>query len=391
MTVAISAINIRTKFDYRYVNRLIECFGELATDRDFLLIGRKEQADLLIPAPKNFEYRFYKHLPISEPDSPLIDNLFDNILTDFGCDLLLEFGLGGAFNIKCPRISLINSFEMCGPSNKSGKTSFSGKKLKLINRAAVKNIKKNQGIIFSSHYLQNEISRNMPITDLKTTSIYIEKPDTAGSNNRQVLSEYGVNSRFLLSLVSSECMQEFSRMLMAYCFAFEQNPDAPDLILAGTNESPADASEILNAIGRMPLKSKIKYIGTIPEEDFLALLDEARILVFSSETFNIAEILVAAMNRGCAIVCTNEKIPREITDGAALYFNPGNWRDLGFKLRLIIDDKALSNFLKCQSKEKANLFSWEKTTKQMLEFFDDVTTDYKNENASTVSKDTITY
>jgi len=392
MKVAISTINIQTKFDYRYVNRLIECFGDLAADRDFLLVGRKGQEGFLIPAPKNFKYRFCKlHLPISEPSNPIMDKHFDGILTDFDCDLLLEFGLRGVSNIGCPSISLVNGFNMCDCSIKKDKTSASGKKLKFINRAVAGKMKKRQGVIFSSRYLQNEISRNMSLADLKTASIYIDKQDAEGSDIRMTLSEYGVDNRFLISLVSSEGMQEFSRTLKAYCLAFEKNPDAPDLILVGTNESPGHVCEILNEIGKTPLHSKIKYIGTVPEEDFLTLLSEAHILVFSSGIFNGPDILVAAMNRGCAIVCANEKCSHEITDGAALYFDPGNWRDLAYKLRLIIDDKALSAFLKSRSRERANFFSWEKTTRQMLDFFDDVVAGYKNEINPETPENTVTH
>jgi glycosyltransferase involved in cell wall biosynthesis len=392
MKIAISTVNIQTGFDFRYVNRLIECFGDLAADRDFLLVGRKGQEDFIIPAPKNFKYGFFRiHYPKSDTVDPIIDKKLDKILVDSDCDLLLEFGLGEAFDIDCPKISLVNSFNMYDSNIKKNKTSSSVKRLKLVSRAATRNMEKSQGIIFTSRNLQDVVSRIMPVADLKTASIYIDKQDISETDNRKILSEYGINSRFLISLVSSEGMKEFSRILKAYCRAFERSPDIPDLVLTGTNESPEHVCEILNAIDRTPLHSKIKYIGTIPEEDFLTLLSEALILVFSSGIFNGPETLVAAMNRGCAIVCANDKIPLEVTDGAALYYDSRDWRDLAFKLSLIVDDEDLFAFLKDRSRERANFFSWEKATKQMLDFFDDVVTSHKKESNPETSKNAITY
>ncbi|UCE65740.1 MAG: glycosyltransferase [Candidatus Zixiibacteriota bacterium] len=379
MTVGINAFNVRSKSDYRYANKLIECLGGLAEDRAFILIGREGQEDYFIPAPVNFKYRFYKlYNPVSETVNPRIDKLFDDVLAEFGCDLLLEFGLGGASDIAFPKVSIINSFEMFGSGNIDGKSSCSARKLKLINKTAVNNIKKSRGIIFSSPYLQDEISRIAPMAYLKTTSIYLGAPDSGEKAGQKVCSKYGIDIRYLISLISSAGMKESLRMLHAYCQAFEKGPDAPDLVLVGADENPEDVCVLLEAINKLPLNSRIKYVGTIPDEDFSVLLGNARVLVFPHEIFNSVETLVTAMNCGCAILCANNNKPQEITDGAALYFNPENLSDLAFKLKLIVDDEELAGFLKKQSEIRAALFSREEIASRLMDFLDDVVVDFKN-------------
>jgi glycosyltransferase involved in cell wall biosynthesis len=145
----------------------------------------------------------------------------------------------------------------------------------------------------------------------------------------------------------------------------------------GSDENPQDVCELLESINRMPLNSKIKYIGAIPDEDFSVLLGEARLLVFPFEIFNGAEILITAMNCGCAILSANTKIPQDITESAALYFNPGNRSDLAFKLKLIVDDEDLTNFLKKQSKMRAALFSKKEIAGRLMDFLDDIVIDFK--------------
>ena len=379
MTVGISALNVRTKSDYRYANKLIECLGGLAKDRTFILFGREGQEDYFIPAPVNFKYRFYKlYGPVSETVNPRIDKLIDDVLAEFGCDLLLEFGLGGASDISFPKVSIINSFEMFGAGNKNGGSSFSRRKLKLINKTAVNNIKKSRGIIFSSPYLHDEISRIAPMTGLKTTSIYLGAHHCNEKAGQKVFAKYGIDNRYLISLISSAGMKKSLRMLNAYCRAFEKDPNAPDLVLAGTDEDPEDVCVLLEAINKLPLNSKIKYVGTIPDEDFSVLLTKARVLVFPFEIFNSAETLITAMNSGCAILCANKTAFQEITDGATLYFDPEYPSDLAFKLNLIIDDEDLTDFLKEQSKMRAALFSREEITSRLMDFLDDVVADFKN-------------
>ncbi|UCC80830.1 MAG: glycosyltransferase [Candidatus Zixiibacteriota bacterium] len=390
MTIGISVLNVQTGSDYGYINRLIECLGDPAVDRTFILIGREEQKGHFIAAPANFSYRFYKlHGPVSESSGPRIDKLFNEVIADFGCDLLLEFGLGGVSSVSLPRVSMINNFKMVGTFSNSGKPSVSRRKLTLINKSNVNNIKNARGIIFSNPYLQHEISRIIPLERLKTTSIYLGMPGPDEESSHKAIARYGIGSRHIVSIVSSEGMKESLRMLKAYCRAFEKDSEAPDLVLVGTNENPRDVGLILDKINKSALQSKIKYIGTIPDEDFSALLHKAHFLVIPSEIFNNADTLVTAMNCGCAILCANKNANQEITGGAALYFDPDHRPDLTYKLKLTADDKSLLDFLRRQSTSRARLFTKGQIAGRLLGFFDDVICDSKDSAAVKTPQNTV--
>lgn len=391
MTIVISILKAQTGSDYAYVNRLIECLGHPEVDRSFILIGRKEQKDHFISAPANFFYRFYKlHGTISGSVDPRVDKLFTEVIAEFGCDLLLEFGLGEGSGISVPRVSMINDFKMIGTSNKNKKPSVSRRKLKLISRAGINNIKNTRGIIFSNPYLQHEISRIEPLAHLKTTSIYMGMPDPDEKSVRKVVSRYELESSYIISAVSSESIRESLAMLEAYSQAFDKHPDAPDLVLAGTNENPGEVGVILDKINKSALHSKIKYIGTIPDEDFSALLRKAKLLMIPFEISSNVDILVTAMNFGCAVLCVNKKANQEIAGGAALYFDPENRPDLAFKLKLIADDKDLLDFLRKQSGLRAALFTRNQITGKFLGFFDDVIGDSQNATAVKIPQKTLT-
>jgi hypothetical protein len=277
MKIAINGISAQTEHDYRYINRLIECFGNLASDKTFLLMGRRGQEDFYVPPPKNFEYKFCKlRMPITDNDGVWINGLVKNILTDFGCDLLLDFGSKAAIDIEVPRVSLISNLETFDSGRGKNRSTVTRKRLTLVNKTAVKSMDKSRDIIFPSRYLHGEISRKGKMDRTKKASLIRGKPAVERSPDRKTLSRYGIDSRFFLSPVSSDSMREFSRMLKAYGLAFKRDYSIPDLVLVGSDESPAQVGEIMNAINKSVANSKISYVGSIPDEDYVALQDGAQ-------------------------------------------------------------------------------------------------------------------
>jgi len=387
MKIALNGINARSEHDYRYINKLIECFGNLASQNSFILIGRRGQEDFFIPAPGNFQYRFCNlRVPVSDDDGFWVNNLIENILMECGCNLLMDFGTTKSHDTDFPRVTLTNIVEKPQSGSIRGGKAVTRKRLKLVSKSAVKDIEKSRGIVFPTRYLHKEIPSSAKTGNAKAVKAYSRKAKIARTRDQKVLSRYGIKGPFFLSPVSSCGMQEFSLMLKAYALVAKNNPDAPQLVLVGSDESPAQVGEIMGAISKSPADSGVVYTGLIPDEDFMALLDYTHAFLVSEEIFDIEEILIAAMNSGCAIVSANGQVCREITDGAALYFDPQNWRDLAFKLQLITEDNNLLGFLKEQSLEKATRFSWENTTKQMLDFFGDIVAEHRRSAEMTAMK-----
>jgi len=378
MKIALNGINARSEHDYRYINKLVECFGNLASQNSFILIGRRGQEDFYIPPPGNFQYRFCNlRVPVSDDDGFWVNNLIDNILAEYGCNLLMDFGPAKSRDTDFPRVTLTNIVEKPESGGNRGGKAVTRKRLKLVSRSAAEGTEKSRGIIFPTRYLHNEIPGSAKTGNAKLRKANSRKAKVEGTTEQQVLSRYGIDRPFFLSPVPSSGIKEFSLMLKAYALVAKDNPVAPQLVLVGSDESPAQVGEIMGAISKSPANSGVVYTGLIPDEDFMALLDNSRAFLVSTEIFDIEEILIAAMNNGCAIVCANGRVCREITDGAALYFDPQNWRDLAFKLQMITEDNDLLGFLKEQSLEKATRFSWENTTKQMLDFFGDIIADHR--------------
>lgn len=378
MKIALNGINARSEHDYRYINKLIECFGNLASQNSFILIGRRGQEGFYIPAPDNFQYRLCNiRVPVSDDDGLWVNSMVENILVECECNLLMDFGTTKSHDTDFPRVTLTSIVEKADSGRNRGGKAVTRKRLKLVSRSAVENTEKSRGIIFPTRYLHNEIPGSAKTGGAKSRKANSRKAKIERTTEQRVLSRYGIDRPFFLSPVSSGGIKEFSSMLKAYALVAKDNPDAPQLVLVGSDESPAQVGEIMGAINRSPANSGVIYTGLIPDEDFMALLDNSHAFLVSTEIFDIEEILIAAMNSGCAIVSANSQVCREITDGAALYFDPQNWRDLAFKMRLITEDNDLSGFLKKQSLEKATRFSWENTTKQMLNFFGDIIADHR--------------
>jgi glycosyltransferase involved in cell wall biosynthesis len=84
-----------------------------------------------------------------------------------------------------------------------------------------------------------------------------------------------------------------------------------------------------------------------------------------TETF--AHPLVEAMACGLPIVASDLAVHREITDGAALFFEKFSPKDLADKVMQLLDSPALHSDLREKGLRRAASFSWKDHVEQLSE------------------------
>lgn len=376
ISIVMNVLNVKSHSEVSKLNNLVEWFGTIASDRQFLLIARESQKDLFAAPPGNFEFQFYKYPSHhSNTDNIWFEDLLKARLANIDYDLMFEFDGPVSLDFDCPKVSLVGANDFVGLGGDLDEGSFQKSKLKFIRKAEPENRTRTDGVIFPSQLIQRKISNRLKDARLKTTAIYLGGPEIAQLNKERVLSQYGIKETFLTAVVSSTRPKEISSILESFSRAFGDDENIPDLVLVGTDDDPGDVSKILKTISSVPNAEVIKYIGNVSNEILSALLKKTNSLILPVETELTTEILVTALKCGCAIVCSNRGALPEIADRAALYFDTRNISDLAFKLKLLFEDSDLNLFLRNQALERSKYFSWRNIAARMISFFDDILQD----------------
>ena len=112
----------------------------------------------------------------------------------------------------------------------------------------------------------------------------------------------------------------------------------------------------LDSLGE-EVQEKIDIPGYLSNEDLKSKLSSARIFVFASITEGFGLPILEAMSYGKPLILSDTPIHREVAGDAALYFEVGDFAELGSILLRTINNKDLLESLKLHSLERFKEFS----------------------------------
>jgi glycosyltransferase involved in cell wall biosynthesis len=172
-----------------------------------------------------------------------------------------------------------------------------------------------------------------------------------------------INKPYILYLGRIETKKNIQGILEAYKILKEEYGVPHSLVLAGA--SGFGYKNIKDKIEK--LKTEIKELGYISEEQKQQLLSGADIFLFPSfyEGFGLP-VLEAQAARVPIITSLNSCLP-EVGGEGALYVNPANSRQIAEAVKKIIDDNNLRDRLIQSGQENIKRFSWEKCAQKTLE------------------------
>jgi len=374
MKIAIKVTHITYGGGLAHLNKMIEWFARIAPERRFVVLGKSGQEKLFIEAPKNFEYRFFK-----APSLNLFAQVFweryklPGIVKEIGCDLLFEPGNYGARSVHCPKVTLIHNIAPFDNQYIKEENPYQKIRLKLLKRATISSMRSSQGVIYLSEYCRDFYSGYIDNSRQKTAAIFHGRPEFVEPvDDTDVLRKYGIQGEYILSVSHIYRYKRIKEMVQSYLHALGTNLDLPPLYIAGGNYDSEYVGQIKRMIRKQSGSDRVHFLGAVREADLGALYRNCRAFLFSSVLETCSVILIEAMTHGCAMACSNRGAIPEVTGGAALYFDTDNIEDCAFKIRAIIEDEDLNLFLREKSLRRSEFFSWKKTAKQTLDFFDGV-------------------
>ena len=147
------------------------------------------------------------------------------------------------------------------------------------------------------------------------------------------------------------------------------------LVLVGNRVAKSkinDSENIDQLITVLGLQEKVILPGFISDEQLAFYYKNARLYTFVSinEGFGLP-VLEAFQNDLPTIISNNSCLP-EVGGNAVITCDPFDINDIKEKIKCVIQNPSLQNELIEKGRERLALFSWQKTTRELLTVFSEI-------------------
>lgn len=185
----------------------------------------------------------------------------------------------------------------------------------------------------------------------------------------QVRNKYDLPKTFLYYPSNPWQHKNHARLMAALRIYGEKYSDIPHVILSGRLDGETrDSISLAVAAG---VEARVKELGFVDQVDMAPLYCAATALIFPSlfEGFGIP--LVEAMRCGCPILASETTTIPEITNGAALLFDPYNPREIAYAIRKMIEEPEFRSQLVKNGFNQVKKYDWDNIVPQLFSVYQD--------------------
>lgn len=240
-----------------------------------------------------------------------------------------------------------------------------------LQRLALLNI---NGVITDSNYSKLDIVKQLNIPEQKIFPIHLA-PDEIFQviNEKQTLTDvskkYNLPKSFAIYVgdvnwnknlvnIAKACIKEdLNLVCVGESFVNRQNLNHPEM---------KSFSEFISIIDK---NEHFYLLGYVPNNELVALLNQAVLLIFPSFYEGFGLPILEAQACGLPVLTSNISSPPEISGAGALFVDPYNLNEIALGIRTIIYNRQKVNLLKTSGFENVKNFSWEKVALQTLDTY----------------------
>lgn len=205
------------------------------------------------------------------------------------------------------------------------------------------------------------------VVHLASDPVFSGYEDRNSLDEKSILNKYKINKPYLLSVCTIEPRKNLSRTLKAYKLLRERG--STDLCLVLVGALGWNYRELLKEITESKLADDIIITGYIPDEDLPVIYKCAQIFTYNSLYEGFGLPILEAMSCGVPVVTSNVSSIPEVAGDSVVYCNPYEVESIAEAMEKALTDESLQRRLSMLGKERAQLFSWEKTAAQTRDVF----------------------
>jgi len=229
-------------------------------------------------------------------------------------------------------------------------------------------VKRAAKIITPSHWWKKELIKryHLPPTKINVTYEGVEKKFQIPNSKFQiysarVLGKYKIKKPFVIYTGSLYPHKNVERLVLAV-----KKIKFPLVIVCGRN---VFLERFEKRIKKLKAENLVTLTGFVPDEELVALYQQAEAFVFPSllEGFGLPGL--EAMAVGLPVLASNSSCLPEVYGPAAIYFDPLNVNEMASKIKKIISDKRLKQKMIKLGYQQVKKYSWQKMAKETLRVY----------------------
>lgn len=243
-------------------------------------------------------------------------------------------------------------------------------------------IKKSKKVITVSNYEKERINNHFGFKDNRLTAIYNGvgshfKKVTDLSNLKTIKDKYTLPDNFFFFLGNTDPKKNTKGVLKAFSDFNKAYPNQYKLVMLDYDEG--ELQKLLASIEGEETRPLIHLTGYVPNTDLPAIINQCTVFLYPSlrESFGIP--ILEGMACGVPVITSNtSSMPEVAGEDTALMVDPFNPSEITSAMRTLVEDKILAQVLSEKGIKRAKHFSWETMAKNVLELYEDVNIELKN-------------
>jgi len=184
-------------------------------------------------------------------------------------------------------------------------------------------------------------------------------------NANQIKEKYRISRPFILHVSNLSPKKNPKALLNAFNRLAKKGFDL-ELVIAGARWTSRYVESIIE---KSNLRSDVKILGYVPEQDLICLYNAAELFLYPSlhETFGFP--VLEAMACGTPVVASNAYSIPEIAGDAAILCDPFDCSEFSDAIERVLKDENLKKEMKTKGLKTAKRFSWKKCAKETTKIY----------------------
>ncbi len=173
--------------------------------------------------------------------------------------------------------------------------------------------------------------------------------------------------RYILYVGTLQHRKNLVRLLEVFARLATDNTVSQTLVLAGGKGW--GFAEVYQAVKRLHLDNRVRFLGYVPSEDVIGLYAGADLVVYPSlcEGFGLPPL--EAMACGAVVSVSNIPALREVGGDAATYFDPRDEDNMAAIIHRALTDQQLRERCRELGIQQARRFSWEQCARGTISVY----------------------
>ena len=179
--------------------------------------------------------------------------------------------------------------------------------------------------------------------------------------------DYNFQQPYLLFVSTLEPRKNIVNLIKSFNFLKQEYGIPHNLVLIG--QKGWYYNSVFKEINISKFKNNIHYLGYLSDDLVALFYSQADVFVYPSLYEGFGLPVLEAMTLGCPVVTSNNSSLPEVGGNAAIYINPHDFISIANGIYQVIDNSQFRQDLITRGKERAQLFSWQKTAQQTLKAY----------------------